>query len=949
MRENREANRALTMLRITPSTSAKGAKEYFTQSLTRDDTGYYHEGQELAGAWGGKGAEMLGLSSEVAQRDYFALCDNKHPETGEQMSPRNKDNRRIGFDFTFSAPKSVSVLYEVSGDERILNAFRSSVNETMQEIERDMKTRARKKGNNHDRETGNMVWAEFTHFTARPVGGVPDPHLHTHVYAFNLTHDPIENRWKAGQFGDLKRDATYFENAFDARLSHKLNALGIATEKNPDYSFEIAGTPQSLIDRFSQRRNQINAKAEKKGISDPEGKHAIGYYGREHKNTGLGKSELRREWNSRLSDAERSALADALHGRTKGDRAYTADEAKAYALEHSFQRASTVSEKRLKAEALKYGVGSVLPEDVADIAQHPEVIAETRAGQLMTTTKSVLRDEVAMLTFAKDGQRKEKPFVSISKANANKDDQFVSLSGLSAEQRKAALSIIQSRDTVVGVVGRAGTGKTTMMRATRDVLESVPGQHVFAFAPSSQASRGVLAKEGFKDAETLAMFLKNEKLQEKTKGQILWLDEAGLVSSKDMRAFFDIAKRNGNRLILSGDYTQHASVEAGDAFRLLEKEAGVKLARLTEVRRQTEPGYRKAIERISLGTGKAAQQGFDALDKMGCVIEATDPERHGMLVKDYLRAVDDGKSGLIIAPTHSEGDKLTEELRGILKERGAVGKDRPFTSWRSTNWSEAQKGDARNYEPGMVVEFKEAIAGTRRRVNGVRITSGGFKKGEAAVVVERTDDGVKVMRQDGTEGLLSMDSSDRINAFRPHEIGIAKGDRIRITKNGETKVAGQAKGTKVNNGDIYTVEGFTKEGDIRLEKGKLLPKDWAHVTLGYVDTSYSSQGKTVDRVFIAAGNESLPATNQQQWYVSASRGREQAKLYVDSKEDVRNAISRTGERLSAVELTGTKLRDGWRARLYKSWEGNRVRKFFKDRAAGLADYWRDRNRQVSYG
>jgi hypothetical protein len=127
-------------------------------------------------------------------------------------------------------------------------------------------------------------------------------------------------------------------------------------------------------------------------------------------------------------------------------------------------------------------------------------------------------------------------------------------------------------------------------------------------------------------------------------------------------------------------------------------------------------------------------------------------------------------------------------LRGILKERGAIGKDRSFTSWRSTNWTEAQKGDVRNYEPGMVVEFKEAVAGTRRRLNGVRVTSGGFKKGEAVIVTGRVDEGLNVMRQDGTQGLLTMENSGRINAFIPREIGIAKGDRIRITKNGEPKV-----------------------------------------------------------------------------------------------------------------------------------------------------------------
>ena len=112
---------------------------------------------------------------------------------------------------------------------------------------------------------------------------------------------------------------------------------------------------------------------------------------------------------------------------------------------------------------------------------------------------------------------------------------------------------------MTGVVGKAGTGKTRMMRATIDAIQSEQGQKVFMFAPSSQASRGVLKKKGFRDAETLEMLLTNEKLQEQTKGQALWVDEAGLISSRDMRRLMDVAKRNGNRVILSGDYTQHSS------------------------------------------------------------------------------------------------------------------------------------------------------------------------------------------------------------------------------------------------------------------------------------------------------------------------------------------------------------------------------------------------------
>ena len=897
--------------------SASQAKDYYSQHLSPGDY-YAKDAAEMKGVWHGSGAKMLQLSGEVRQEDYYRLCDNLTPE-GKQLTARTKDDRRVLTDFTFDTPKSVSLAYELGGDERILAATRESVRETMAEMEKAMQTRVRKNANDKDRPTGNMIWAEHIHRTTRPVDGTPDPQLHCHATVFNATFDSVENRWKAIQLGDIVRDKGYYQAGFHARLAHKLSELGYGIQKHGN-SFTLAGIDRATVDKFSRRTAIIEAEAERLGIDDAKAKGELGRKTREKKSkTPASMSELRAEWDSRLTQQERLAIQTAGSGWAKGDDPITPGQAKEYALEHSFQNASAVSEKRLKAEALTYAVGSVRPEDVADIAQHPEAIPVPHEGQLFITTKTVLADEVAMLQFAKDGQRKFRPFV----AALDKD----ALAGLSEEQKRAAFHVVYSRDTVTGVVGKAGTGKTRMMRATIDALQSESGQKVFVFAPSSQASRGVLKKEGFKDAETLEMLLKNERLQAQTKGQVLWVDEAGLVSSCDMRRLMEVAKQNGNRVILSGDYTQHSSIEAGDAFRLLEKEAGVRLARLTEIRRQTDPGYKKAVEAIAQGSGKAAQKGFDALDKMGSVIEASGDERHGMLVADYLKAVDDGKSALIIAPTHAEGQKLTDALRTALKERGAIGKDHEFIARRSTGWTDSQKADLRNYEPGLVVEFHQ--------------NAKGFKRGEKAVVMEGKD-GPLLQKQDGTCAVLPAGQAQRFEVYRTREVALAKGDRIRITRNGEAKVEGQAKGTRLNNGDIFTVEGFTKDGDIRLQMGKLLPKDWGHMSLGYVDTSYASQGKTVDRVFIAAGNESLPATNQQQWYVSASRGREMAKVYVDSKEDMRDAIARTGQRLSAVELTHTRLRDTWRDRFHQSLERNRVGRFLKERAIAIGDYWRGR-------
>ena len=115
----------------------------------------------------------------------------------------------------------------MSGDQDILEAFRGAVDETMREMEAEMKTRVRKSLQDTNRTTGNMVWAEFIHTTSRPVDGLPDPQLHAHVFVFNTTWDQEEERWKAGQFRELKRDAPYFQAAFRVRLGEQAPGSGL--------------------------------------------------------------------------------------------------------------------------------------------------------------------------------------------------------------------------------------------------------------------------------------------------------------------------------------------------------------------------------------------------------------------------------------------------------------------------------------------------------------------------------------------------------------------------------------------------------------------------------------------------------------------------------------------------------------------------------------------------
>ena len=124
------------------------------------------------------------------------------------------------------------------------------------------------------------------------------------------------------------------------------------------------------------------------------------------------------------------------------------------------------------------------------------------------------------------------------------------------------------------------------------------------------------------------------------------------------------------------------------------------------------------------------------------------------------------------------------------------------------------------------------------------------------------------------------------------------GDRVRVTAGGKTKDGKH----RLSNGSLLTVQGFTKRGDIIVDHGWVIDRDFGHLTHGYVVTSHASQGVTVDKVFIGMSSESFPATYQRTAYVAVTRGKEQAQIFTDDRKELLKAISRPDDPLSATEL-----------------------------------------------
>jgi hypothetical protein len=284
------------VLTIFEVTSASGAKQYYA---TAD---YYSEGQETVGHWGGKLAGELGLSGKVGKDEFERMVDNLHPQTGERLTARTNDYRRVAYDFTVSHNKSASIVRAFAGEdlaEQMDAARDKAIAGMMADVEADMQCRERRDGADYDITTSNLAYAAFHHSTSRPVeyeefikrfaaneslpqwlremnDNIPsDMQEHSHLLVFNATKSP-DARILAGQFADLKRDGEYYSAVFDALYARELEKLGFAIDRKGGKKWEIAGIPQSMIDTFSKRKDQVEDAARRLGITDAAEKGELG-------------------------------------------------------------------------------------------------------------------------------------------------------------------------------------------------------------------------------------------------------------------------------------------------------------------------------------------------------------------------------------------------------------------------------------------------------------------------------------------------------------------------------------------------------------------------------------------------------------------------------------------------------------------------------------------------
>ena len=873
--------------------SAERAKSYFANSLVRED--YYTRDREIVGHWGGSLAKRLEISGDVDEKTYFSLVDNLDPNTGDPLTPRTHSNRRVGMDFTFSMPKSLSVHAGLMESEAIEDAFDRAVEATMKEMEGDAQVRISGNKRFAARETSEILYASFKHNTSRPLKGAgADPHIHRHVVVFNATFDDQEYRIKALELNRMVHRRAYWEAVFHSKLALEVQAEGYDTVRDPKSAFELKGYEKATGRKFSRRTEQIEEIARELGIVDPKKKAALGAKTRVGKESGLSIADHRESWWERLTPEEaemvRRVEADRLEGSPgRGEGIYGVREALEYAKRECFARNSVVKRYEFATAMLKAGMGEINVEEAeAEIARAEDdgrIIGADWEGEACITTAEVQREEEKMLAWARETRGQFEPLLA----------QELPLPASRGELERpedwdaAARAVLSSRDRLIMVQGKTGAGKTTVMQTVADALEEQQIK-IKAFAPSTMASRYNQVKAGFDGAETLAKLLVSPVLQEECRDGVIWLDEAGMVGSRETSVLFEMADQLNARVIMTGDINQHQAVSRGDAMRVLQDYGKVSPVRLNIVRRQSEEQYRLAVEDLNEGR---IERGFNRLVANGAVREIEDlDERYSALAREYcVHRVDRRKTVAVISPTHFERKLANEYIRHELKVRGVVSavNERRIKKWEAAGFEEHQKGDAAHYDHGQKVKFHKS--------------SPGIMTGTSGTVCHVASGEVWFETEKGEKTQLPLHHAERFEVFDETEIDVAVGDEIMITKNGIAK-SRTPKGRKQElvNGRRYRLKAFTDEGDLVFDNGLIVESTYANLDYGYGVSSHRSQSIGEDVALVAESEASFVAAGARQFLVSASRGKELLRIFTDDTVGLSEAIRDSWDRLSATEL-----------------------------------------------
>ena len=888
------------MISMKVVTSTNEAVKYFTEH------DYYSgdDAEQVESSWYGKGAEKLELSGAVDKQEMARLLDGRISES-EQLGKRNSQGElthKKGWDLTFSAPKSVSILALVGKDNRLVDVHNKAVRTTLDYLEKELvSTRKTIQGITTPEKTGNITVAQFQHKTSRAL----DMQLHTHNVVMNITHD--SEKYKSIESRNIYDTSRLLGQIYQNELAKNVREIGYGIEFDPQKgTFEVEGVPKEVIKQMSKRRSDIEQAAEKYGYSSARGMGDAALRTRDKKQH-VDESVLQKKWQAELEQSgfDPGSLIEKANGAPGKVRSITEAvkgffrrsqpiEAVRFAYRNMMYHEASIRKSDLILNTLKWTMGNVTVADINKAVDRLETKGELVKRQVDNadgfTSKEEIKKEQDIIRIMQEGKGRFRAAAANSFIEASLKDQ-----GLTPGQHKAATHILKSTDLVTGVQGYAGTGKTSMLKQVNTIIAAVRSVATdktvreFGFAPTGAASREL--KGSGLESGTLASHLHNLRMNRNPsayRNNIWFVDEASMVNSSDMKTLLEHANRLNSKVVLLGDVKQLSAIQAGKPFEQL-LQHGMDHTVMKDIMRQKDsPGLLGAVKD---SIENRIQSSFRKLG--GSIHEISDREKRiNALVKHYFfMSREQQKSTLVLIPDNDTRNAVQDRIRTQLRQEGRIATDdHTFTTHTSARLTPLQMTKGQFYKPGMVVQFNRDYAAF------------GVKKGDMLDVVNIKKDRLTLKNAKGREQSVSTQkirfmNPGNIEVYEKMDRKISVGDVIRIKKTDKDKGllnGDQGKVVKINGDNVTLRTDKNGEKNINLKEFRT----WEH---GYASTTYAAQGATSKNVIAMMESYRKNLVNSRSFYVSISRAKENVAVYTDNKQKTMEGIqNRQGQKESAL-------------------------------------------------
>lgn len=645
------------------------------------DNYYAHDQGLTNSSWYGRGAEILGLNGQVSTSEYnnaYQGLDNSENPLRQRQSGKKYNPGR---DITLSAPKSVTLLGLVKEDKAVIAAHDQAVSSTLDYVERNcIFTRTGKGGANH-LQTDNALFAVFQHDDNRNL----DPQLHSHCVIFNQTQAD-DGKWRSTDNRELYQQKMTIGMVYHHELGRRLQTLGYELNWNRDGTFDVRGYSKSQLKEFSTRQQEIERAVGNKANAKTKAKACTTTRKDKVHQAESQRKELKQVWQ------QRAEQLNIQHPQAKNryqqvdnlkDKSKLIDEA----IEIVSERQVAFPRHQLLKEALRQSQGEYRLEDLEREINQSSSLIKINDGRL--TTEAAIDREKQIIHLAQNSKDKYSPLANIETAH-----QQAKNLGLNKAQTSALEFFANSRDGVMLCQGDAGVGKTYTVKALKATISL--DMNIRGLAPSAAAA-SELSKGADIKCQTLDAYL-NISIKSLPKDELIVVDEAGMISSSQMKNLLERGKQTNSRILLIGDTKQLAAVQAGSPFKLLQYKAKLPTIRIDKNVRQQNLQLKEVVDLLSTGEIK---QGYQKLNEQGNIRQIPiDSLRLKAVVNDYL-ARDDKiqKQTLVLAGTNKEKDVITKQVRqGLIEQKKLSIESRQINILKPKDLDKFSQTQASGYE-----------------------------------------------------------------------------------------------------------------------------------------------------------------------------------------------------------------------------------------------------------